>query len=270
MGANHVVPTGHFPPLRMAVLLAATALLEAGAACWALGAGGLNLPFSGAIPVELLPQLLGGLALALAVFCAPLFFSILPLRAGEGGGPSAPSPYPLPQGERGTSALLGPAFFASVWQAGSLGFALLVLGRLTPLAPAGILQTCVWLALCALAGVFLAQLCPRAFAGIMFTWIIALPVSGYFLAEAFLSSPGGAGGWTSASGGLRGLLHWLLSLSPGTALSGALTGLLPDGSVWAWKAPFLLLCILNGVLYYVHWAFDFGNKNEGGGPATPH
>ena len=82
VGDNNAISTGRFPPLRMAVLLAATVLLEAGVACWALGAGGLKLPLSGAIPVDILPQVLAGLALALAVFLAPLFF---------------PPPSPLPQ-----------------------------------------------------------------------------------------------------------------------------------------------------------------------------
>ena len=239
----------------MTVLLAASALLEAGAACWALGAGGSRLPLSGAVPVEVLPQFLGGLALALAVFFAPLFLGTLPLREGVGGGPGAPSPCPLQRGESGTPTLLVPAVFAAVWQAAVLGFALLVVARLTPLAPGSILQACTWLALCALASILLAQLCPRAFAALMFAWVIALPVSGYLLAEVFLSGPGGAGGWNQAPGAraatLRAILHWLLCLSPGTALSGTLTGALADGSVWSWPGPFLLLCILNGLLYYI-------------------
>jgi len=248
MDVHNVVPA-RFPPLRMTVLLAATALLEALVACWALGAGGFKLPLAGLLPVDILPQVLGGLALALAVFLAPFFFPP-PLNCTAGVPPV--DTVSLREGAVEGPLLLGHAAFAAVWQAAALGFALLVLSRLTLLTSASILQAGVWLALCALASILLAQLCSRAFAGCMFIWIVALPVSGYFLAELFLSGPGGASGWSQASSlqaaALRSLMHWLLSLSPGTALSGLLTGVLADGSAWSWRGPFLLLCILNALL----------------------
>ena len=254
MAVNNAISTARFPPLRMAALLAATVLLEAGVACWALGAGGLKLPLSGAIPVEVLPQVLGGLALTLAVFFAPLFFPPREKReeSSEERGAAWPMRGPRFSFLSSLSSFLVPAAFAAVWQAAALSFALLVLARITPVASASILQAGVWLALCALASILLAQLFPRAFAGAMFIWLVALPVSGYFLVETFLSSPSGASGWSQAAGGqaavLRSLMHWVLSLSPGTALCGSLTGVLADGSVWAWKGPFLLLCILNALL----------------------
>jgi len=235
----------------MALLLAATALLEAGVACWALGAGGVKLPLSGAIPVDILPQVLGGLALALAIFFAPFFFPA-EVRKEDREVRSGQAVLKAHSSLLTSRFSLGHAAFAAVWQAACLSFGLLVLARLTPIPSLSILQAGVWLALCALASILLARLLPQAFAALMFIWVVALPVSGYFLAEAFLSGPGGASGWGQAAsvqaGALRSLMHRILSLSPGTALCGSLTGFLADGSVWAWEGPFLLLCILNALL----------------------
>jgi hypothetical protein len=218
------------------VLLAATVVIEAALLAWALGAARLKLPLGAVIPVPLLPRMLCGVALALAVFSAPLLWHGHP--AHEHG--------------RGARAmLLVRAAYAAAWQALVLGFLLLVLARLAPLAAGSILQASVWLGLCAFAVILLALLVPRAYAGLVFIWIVAVPVCVYMVAEVFIVSHGGVG-WSDATGPqadtLRAATHWLLSLSPGTALDGALTGILADGTDFAWVLPFVHMCILDVVL----------------------
>jgi hypothetical protein len=219
-------------PLRVAVILALTVVVEALAACWVLGTG-LSLPLAGAMPIALLPQLLAGVALALALFTAPFL-----------AASSAPSPCPLPQGEGGTTAVARAAF-AALWQAGALGFLLLVATRLAPLTDRAIVLACAWLALCALAALLLAQVAPRCYAGIVFIWVIAVPVCLYLTIEVALSTPSGP------SPALRALADWLLGISPGTAFPGILTGRLPGGSPFVATVPFAVMAVANVVLAWL-------------------
>ncbi|MCY3024037.1 MAG: hypothetical protein NTW87_34085 [Planctomycetota bacterium] len=221
-------------PLRMTCVLAATALVQASVATWALGPGLLKLPLAGVVSAGTVPLLLGGVAMVLAVFTAPLL-----LGASDPGWDTA----------RWT---LARASVAAAWQAAVLGFMLLAVSRLTPVDSRGILLACTWLGLCALMSILLARLAPWAFAGVMFFWACAVPVCCYMVAELFLAGPGGNVGWSQATGphvqGLRATVHWGLGLSPGTSLAGALTGVLPDGTEYAAGVPFMLMCMIGGLL----------------------
>jgi hypothetical protein len=225
---EHCDAGSRFLPLRMIVLLAAVIVCVAAVSCWALG---------GVVPVKLLPRVVSGLALVLAVFLAPLF-----------PAPGRSSPQTV--GEIGWLVLARLAF-AALWQAAALGFVLLVLSRLTPLSSGAVVQASVWLGLCAFGALLLAACTPRAYAGLMFGWLVVLPVCGYFAAELFMSGPAGSMGWGQAPAAFRGAMHWMLSLSPGAALDGAVTGWLADGTEFRCGVPIALMCIFDVALAWV-------------------
>jgi hypothetical protein len=110
---------------------------------------------------------------------------------------------------------------------------------MTPLGGPGILRSLLVVTATLTAAVLLAARFPRAYAGLIFLWAVALPVGCFLLVEVFLSTPAGAVGWRQARGstaaGLREAVAWLLSLSPGTAAIGTLRGELADGGAAGWK-----------------------------------
>jgi hypothetical protein len=193
--------------LRAAIVLGLAALAEGLAAWWVL-ASSAPLPFAGTVPAAWLPQVLCGVAVAAAVFSAPFL---------------AENKQPLS---------LARVFFSAFWQAAALGFFLLVSARLAPLEDLNLLSALAELALLAAALILLAALKPRLYPALAFLWLIGLPVLGYLLAEVYLwSAAGAAGEWQPQTAhGAYTCVHWLLNLSPGTAVLGSLTGSLADGA----------------------------------------
>ena len=191
---------------RAAAALGLAALAEGLAAWWVLSSSA-PLPLAGTVPAALLPQVLCGVALALAVFSAPFIAR-----------------------NSGRFRFAG-AFFAAAWQALMLGYFLLVSARLAPLENENILQATAALALLAAAVILLAALAPRGYAAAIFIWLVGLPVFGYMLAEVYLWSTGGtAEEWRPETArAAYTCVHWLLNLSPGTAMIGALEGRLAGG-----------------------------------------
>jgi len=195
-------------PLRSVLVLGALILCEALAACWLVLQPGSAVPLAGVVPVNLVPNFLCGMALALAIFAAPFFST------------QQPEPRALALARGGTVALC---------QALALSYLLLVSSRLTPVEGERIFTAGAWISLCALCAILLAQALPRAFTGLMFVWMIALPVLAYILAELFVSR--GNVAWAQARGTpLYSAVHWILAVSPATATSAIIDQTMPDGS----------------------------------------
>jgi hypothetical protein len=219
-------PTPSAPPLltRRAVLgLGFIAVAQALLVCLAVWPG---MPWAEALDAEALPAALVGLALGLGLLLAPAWAED-PRARPQSAGRAAPG-----------EVLFRAAFLAG-WQAAVLGYFLLVSGRMTPLADAGILRGLLVVATALTAAVLLAVRFPRAYAGLIFLWTVAVPVGCFLLVEVFISTPAGAVGWRQARGpaaaGLRETVAWLLSLSPGTAAVGVLRGELACGGTAGWK-----------------------------------
>jgi hypothetical protein len=203
-------PAPRFLPARLALLLALTATLQGLAACWITGALGTSLPFSGSIPLQMLPHVLCGVAVALSALIAPLAVT--------------------PDMKRLT---LTQSVFAALFLGAMYQFFVLVCARLVPLDPGGIVLSALCLALFAFSCLMLSDLAPRAYAGIVFLWVIAIPVMAYMTADIFLSGPGSSKGWQPGEGTsplIYTLVHGALNSSPATAMAAALDGALPDGS----------------------------------------
>ena len=214
---------------RHVVVLALIAVFHALLLCWAMAAPG-TLPLAGAASVRMLPYLTIALAASLAALTAPVLMD----------ADSAPG------------LNLGRALFAALWQGGAFGFFLMLDARLTSLNTGGMLRAAVWLSLVALCCLLLANVLRRAYMGLVFFWICALPVGIYLLAELFMISPAGSSGWTQASGpqaqAIRAFVSQMLSLSPATGAAGALSGVLPDGSPYAAGWPMAVLAVIDVVL----------------------
>ena len=211
----------------MALIAAAHALLLG----WALAAPG-TLPMAGMTPVRVVPYLMCALASAIAALAAPL------LLGEDNAVPGA--------------VRLGRAAFAALWQGAVAGFFLMIAARLTPLSPAGIARAAGWLAVVAFTCLLLAGLARRAYAGLSFFWLFAMPVCGYLWAEIFLITPVGNSGWTQSTGpqasAMRAFVHGVLSISPATGATGALTGVLFDGSEYALGWPLASLALVSVIL----------------------
>jgi hypothetical protein len=223
-----------FLPPYMALALGAVAGLEGFTSCWVLGAFRSWAPYAGTVPLESLPHVLCGLAVVSAALIAPLIVR---------RNPSNPNgEWPL-------------TLFAALWQGAVFGFFLMVSARLVPLEPGGIFLASIWVALFAFVCLRLAQTLPSAYAGIVFVWVVALPVTDYMLAEIFLSSPAGSKGWQPESGGrIYVFVHTLLNISPATAVAGVLDGYLLDGVPAAVAFPVSILALLSaGSLGHCIW-----------------
>ncbi len=199
-----------FLPARLALILAAIALCEGLTACWITGALGSWLPLSGMIPLSSLPHILCGLTIALAALATPFLV-----------GNSSDRP----------RLTLFQALFAALWQSGMFCFFLMVCGRLSPLQPGGIALAAMWAAAFAFCCLMLCELAPRAYSGVMFFWVIAMPMVGYFTADVF-ADKASSNGWQpyEANSSVYAFVHALLNFSPGTATAAALDGALPDGN----------------------------------------
>ncbi|HEY3322752.1 MAG TPA: hypothetical protein VGP72_20010 [Planctomycetota bacterium] len=219
---------------RLTICLAIIAILHALLICWVLATSGSIVPLAGLASPAALSFLACALASILALLMPPFMFPV--------EGPASES----------SLTLLQRSIFSSLWQGAVFAFFLLLASRLTPLNSAGILCAAAWIALVALCGNLLTLLWRKAFAGLAFFWLFALPVCCYMLTEVFLMTPSGSSGWQQARGpaaeALRLLVHGSLSLSPASSAAGALTGLLPDGSPYAATMPLTVLAFIDAAL----------------------
>jgi hypothetical protein len=171
--------------------------------------------------LALLPEALMGVALGLGLLLAPAW-------ADESAAEGAAAP----------RKALARAAFLGAWQAAAVGFFVLVAARVAPCEPAGQLRALLTVASALGLAHLVAVRLPRAYAGLMFLWAVAVPVGLFVLAEIFISTPVGAVGWRSAGGAgpamLREVTDWLLCLSPGAAAIGTLTGELATGGACGW------------------------------------
>jgi hypothetical protein len=208
-------------PLRLAVLLSVVGLAEGAIVCWGTVPAQAWLPFSGAVPAALLPDIVVGSAIAFALLIGPLL-------AAKDTEP--PLGLPLSKGEKDTELRIEQAAFAALWQALIAGFFLQVTARLAPLDGGGILLAAAVILGVALAAALWAALLPRAYAGLAFAWAVGAPVSAYMLAEVYLWAVGGIVWRVGEPAPVQACVHWLIALSPGTAAVGAIDGALADGS----------------------------------------
>ena len=215
-----------FLPVRLAAILALAALVFGLATSWIAGGLGAWLPYSGAIPLTSLPHFLCGIAVALAVLLAPLTSTA-----------NAPK------------LSLTQLAFASLFQGAMFQFFLMVTARLVPLDPAGIALSATALALFAFCCLLLSDVLPRAYTGVMFFWVLVLPLICYHTADVFVYGPGGSKGWQAESSApIFALTHAMLALSPGTAIAATLDGALLDNSPTLPGLTFGLLAVLAGSL----------------------
>ena len=218
---------------RMAFSLAAATLLLGALSGWALASADSVLPLPGVVSGGSLPLWVAEVALIVTIFIAPLMFE-------------------LDFEIKHTRWLLGRALFAALWQGITLSFFLMVASRVTPIESSRILLSATYLSFAALCLFLTAAALRRYFSAISFIWCVALPVATYFLVELFIFSPGGNKGWSHSTGApadaLRAATHWILSLSPPTALMGALQGALPDGSDFSATVPLIVLGLISAGL----------------------
>ena len=237
-----------FLPARLALILAAIALCQGLTACWVTGALGSWLPLSGVIPLPSLPHILCGMAVALAALSAPFLIGSRTTavrsepESGDGG---------IPRPELSLVQLA----FAALWQGGMFCYFLMVSGRLVPLVPGSIALASVWVAVAAFCCLMLAQLAPRAYAGIVFFWIVAAPMTGYITADVFVFGPGGGTGWQPIENNraIYTFVHALLNISPATATAAALDGALPDGAIAAPVYGLAGVLIVSAALAVLIW-----------------
>lgn len=229
-------------PPRLAAGLALITIVHVLLLGWSLAPAG-SVPFAGLVQMRTLPYLMCAWAAALIVLSAPLL---------------------LPENEDAETPVnlhLGRALFAALWQGAVSGFFLMIAARLTPLNPAGILLASAWLSAVAFTCLLITAVSCRAYAGLSFFWLFALPVCGYLLAELFLMSPAGNSGWQQSSGpqaqAIRGFLHALLSFSPATGAAAALTGSHLDGSVYSGTGSWIALGVINAILL---WRLKRGSR----------
>lgn len=214
---------------RATFVLCAFTLLLGAWTCWAVAPAG-TVPAFWAADAALAAHLIAGFGLALAAFGAPLIFAKEELRDDA-----------LRDG-------MAKSALAALWLGVAAGFMILAAARVSAVGDAGIAQASLWIAFTAWLSIELSRVMPRAALTVLFFWIVAVPISGYMLAEIFLSSPaGGAGLADSAAPQARALsavLHWMMSLSPGTATVGALTGTLADGSAYSSTGAIVWMIVL--------------------------
>ena len=214
-------------PHRLAIALALLTGMEALAVLWILAPAG-SLPGAGVFAVAGAAQFACAATLALSALIAP-WLSL-----------EAPS----------YRVALARAAFISIWQGVVVAFLLMVCARSVPLAPIGILNASAWLALCMFSFVMLNHLLPRASAGILFFWIVAIPVLCFIVAELILAGAGGRS-WTQLppeAQSAKSLIHWALALSPATGAAGALSSTLADGSAYEPLLPLIFLSLMNAAL----------------------
>lgn len=146
------------------------------------------------------------------------------------------------------------ALFTALYQAVVLIFFLRLAGRLSPQPASAAWEAGAWMFQIALALFAVARLWPGAFAGVVFAWLVALPVFAYMLAELTLVGSGGVSWQEQMRGehtqGAVLLVRGLLQVSPATAVMGALNGNLPDGSVGLFGWPMVGLGIFNAGLLW--------------------
>jgi hypothetical protein len=198
-----------FLPARLALLLALAAAFLGLATTWITGALGSWLPLSGSIPLTSLPHILCGIAVVLAAILAPLTTQTTATRI-----------------------TLTQIAFAGLFQGAAFQYFMMVTARLVPLDPAGIALSSLGVALFAFCCVLIAEALPRAYCGLLFFWVVAVPVICFITADIFVSGPGRVKGWQAAESSalIYSMTHALLALSPGTAITAMLDGALPDGS----------------------------------------
>ena len=216
-----------------ALILGVQAALVAGAA---LGIWPTSTTFRLLNPQHL-PAALTAVAMALGLFTAPAFAHT---RRRDGGEPT---------GEDAAATIerrhrLARALFFAAWQAAVLGLFLLVASRLEPVDTLAIVRTMTVLASAVALGILLAARWPSAYAGLVFLWAVALPLSCYLLTEIFLDLPAGAKGWNASrpdGAGFYTLIAASLKASPCTAAVGALKGSLPGLKEFGWSATGLFV-----------------------------
>jgi hypothetical protein len=227
MGTDSAPALQLFTP-RLALSMGAIVVLQSALLMFVIA--NPKFPFPGASAIEQLPAAICAISLVFALFWAPF----------------------LMKGTISFGQMISSAIFASLWLAVVLAFFLMISARLTPVDGMGIFLACAWMFLFAMSAVLLAQCARRAYAGVIFFWVFALPVCAYLLAEIFLISPAGNMGWTQAESSkayaMRACVHWMLNLSPGTAIAGMLNGVLADNSETSRAIPFGVLTFLNANL----------------------
>jgi len=150
---------------------------------------------------------------------------------------------------------LARAIFFATWQAAVLGFFLLVASRLEPVDSLAIVRVMAVLACTVAFGILMASRWPSAYAGLVFLWAVALPLSCYLLTEIFLDLPAGAMGWNASrpeGAGFYRLVAASLKVSPGTAAMGTLEGSLLGLKDFGWSATgyFVMGASIAGALVY--------------------
>ncbi|HYG76380.1 MAG TPA: hypothetical protein VEK08_15350 [Planctomycetota bacterium] len=227
-----------FLSLRLTLGLGAMAALYALVIAWSISASSSIWPFGGTLNLRYLPQVLCAVAALFAVL-------------------SPPSLQAESSARREFSAELSRILFAALWQAAVAALFLSLAARLTPLSTSAILKTAIWIALAAFTAQLFFHLVPQRYGAISFCWLFAMPTLAFFLAEIFLMSPAGGNAWLRTSGPaaetLRSIVHTLLTLSPATSASGALTGILADGSTYDERLPLSAFAGLCAGLLLLAW-----------------
>ena len=223
-------PIPRFLPFRLAVILGLAAAALGLVSSWITGALGSWLPFSGAIPLTSLPHVLCGLTVALAALLAPLVTD-----------------------KNAPRLSLTQLAFSALFQGAMFQFFLMVAARLVPLDPAGIALSALAMSLFALCCLLISEALPRAYTGLVFFWVIVLPMICYLTADIYLTGPGSSKSWQGGeqSGLIYGLTHAVLMLSPGTAIAAMLDGALPDGSYALPGIAFGSLLLLAAALVFL-------------------
>lgn len=251
-------------PFRPSLLMGAVAMAHAGVSCFILAAPSSGLPFSGIVPLETLPFFIGGLAVVLAVLIAPL-------SGAARNSEIRPEDEPIH-----STKMFANAILSAMWQALILAYFLMVSSRLVPLDAGVIARSAAGLLFFAFICLLLAHLVPKAFAGIIFFWVIAIPTFCYIMLEVFLSSPTNKTMWDSADdvpvSAVRTLIGWLLNVSPGSGMmstlaserSRSLSALgpleellkaarIPEEAAYAGNIPLYIMMTLSVVLMLVEW-----------------
>lgn len=216
-------------PGRATACLIAQTLLYSFLAGWCLGV--LPFPASGWMDAQTLPLAFTVVAVLGAAFFAPFMVS-------DDTGTNA-------------SRRIGLSIFSAAWQGLLLFFFLQLAARLSPLAANGSLLAGLWMFQIALLFQSVAKVAPRFYPALAFLWIAALPVFAYFLVELVLVGSGNVGwkdlkGASTESAALT--VRVLLQGTPLSAVLGALTGNLLDGSPALFAWPMVALSAINGIL----------------------
>jgi len=235
-------------------------LLHAALVCGAVWGPLPGFPLSKVLNPETLPGALVGLAVALGLLLAPAWAGELDcgLRMAEGGlEQTVDIQFTIRNPRSAVGGGLARSLFLGMWQGAVLGYFLLVASRLVALDGAGILRSSTLVATASGLAILLAARLPRAYAGLVFFWVVGLPIFCYLLTEIFLSTPAGAAGGLRASSPeaatLRRVVNGALGLSPGTAAIGALHGRLVSGEDFGWKETGVFLALSGACGAAVFW-----------------